>query len=325
MSSILAQVSNIIKSDITQFRLVFQQSLDSDVKLINTVIGYISKKKGKQIRPTLTLLSARMCGEPTEMTYRSAALIEILHVATLIHDDVVDEADIRRGIPTINRIWKNKISILVGDYMFSKSLSNMIYLKDFKALQILTDTAQRLSQGEILQIEKAIKKDITEEIYYRMISDKTASLISAACELGAITTTDDNEKHLAMKRFGEKLGVAFQLKDDLLDIVGNVKGTGKPSGFDVKKNMMTLPLIHILSNCEKTEKQEIIRKLKRHAKRSDLSSVRKLIEEKGGVDYTKSEIHRISLSARTDLEIFDDSDYKSALFKILDFNVNRSY
>ena len=206
------------------------------------------------MRPRLCLLAAKICGNITPLTYKGASLIETIHVATLIHDDVVDESDLRRGWPSINRIWKNKIAILVGDFMFSKALSNMIKLKNFNALEILSKTAERLSQGEILQIEKALSKDINEELYYKMVSDKTASLFSAACEIGAITADADENEQKAMAKFGEKLGIAFQIRDDLFDIMGKIDDIGKPIGFDVKKNMLTLPLIHIFESVDKKEK-----------------------------------------------------------------------
>ena len=244
-----------------RFDAVYQDSLKSDVKIINTIIGYISKKKGKRLRPKLCLLSARLCGEPTENTFKAAALIEMIHVATLIHDDVVDDAELRRGWPSINRIWKNKLSILVGDFMFSKALSNMIHLKNFDALNILSSTAERLSRGEILQIEKAIKKNMTEEVYYKMVSDKTASLFSAACELGGLTVVEDEDKGHALANFGEKFGLVFQIKDDLLDITGNIEGLGKPAGFDLKKNILTLPLIYLFENLDHSETKAVRRQL----------------------------------------------------------------
>ncbi len=256
-----AELQNIVTSPIREnlirFEAVYRESLHSDVKLINTIIRYISRKKGKQLRPRLCLLSAGLCGEPTENTYRAAALIEMIHVATLIHDDVVDDANLRRGWPSINRVWKNKLSILVGDFMFSKALTNMIHLKDFDALDILSSTAERLSQGEIQQIEKAIKKNMTEKIYYQMVSDKTASLFSAACKLGVMTVTEDNDKREALAKFGEKFGLVFQIKDDLLDITGNVEGLGKPAGFDLKKNILTLPLIYLFENLPASEASTI--------------------------------------------------------------------
>ena len=323
-----AELDNIVTSPINdyiiRFEKVYSESLHSDVKLINTIIRYISRKKGKQLRPRLCLLSAKLCGEPTENTYRAAALIEMIHVATLIHDDVVDDADLRRGWPSVNRVWKNKLSILVGDFMFSKALTNMIHLKDFDALDILSSTAERLSQGEIQQIEKAIKKNMTEEIYYQMVSDKTASLFSAACKLGIMTVTEDNDKREALAKFGEKFGLVFQIKDDLLDITGNVEGLGKPAGFDLKKNILTLPLIHLFENLDPIEGKKIRQKLKNHVKKSELKEIRYLIEKHGGIQFAESQIDRLSADALADLEIFPQSVYKDSLIAALEFNFNRN-
>ena len=323
-----AELDNIVTSPINdyiiRFEKVYTQSLHSDVKLINTIIRYISRKKGKQLRPRLCLLSAKLCGEPTENTYRAAALIEMIHVATLIHDDVVDDADLRRGWPSVNRVWKNKLSILVGDFMFSKALTNMIHLKDFDALDILSSTAQRLSQGEIQQIEKAIKKNMTKEVYYQMVSDKTASLFSAACKLGVMTITEDNDKREALAKFGEKFGLVFQIKDDLLDITGNVEGLGKPAGFDLKKNILTLPLIHLFEKLDSSDSKRVKRQLRNHVKKSELKEIRMLIENHGGIQFAEKQIDRLSKEAQDELNIFPDSVYKDALLAALKFNSHRN-
>ena len=323
MKSLLDKLSNSIQPEMVEFNRSFKASLHSDVKLINTVIGYISRKKGKQLRPRLCLLTAKMSGELTPHTYKAAALIEMIHVATLIHDDVVDEADLRRGWPSVNRIWKNKISILVGDFMFSKALSNMIALKNFDALEILSSTAERLSQGEILQIEKALKKEMTEDIYYQMVGDKTASLFSASCEIGAITANANAEQQKAMAIFGEKLGIAFQIRDDLFDIMGTVDAIGKPIGFDVKKNMLTLPLIHMFETVGDNKKKTLQRKLKKHASRKDFRAIGKLIETHGGIKYATEKMERISQEAMDELNIFPDSEYKEALCTAVKFNLGR--
>ena len=323
-----AELQNIVTSPIREnlirFEAVYRESLHSDVKLINTIIRYISRKKGKQLRPRLCLLSAGLCGEPTENTYRAAALIEMIHVATLIHDDVVDDANLRRGWPSINRVWKNKLSILVGDFMFSKSLTNMIHLKDFDALDILSSTAERLSQGEIQQIEKAIKKNMTEKIYYQMVSDKTASLFSAACKLGVMTVTEDNDKREALAKFGEKFGLVFQIKDDLLDITGNVEGLGKPAGFDLKKNILTLPLIYLFENLPASEAKVVKRQLNNHVKKSEIREIRKLIEKHGGIQFAENQIDRLAKEAQDELNIFSDSVYKDSLLAALKFNSHRN-
>ena len=314
-----------VEEYLIRFKEVYRESLKSDIKLINTVIGYISRKKGKQLRPRLCLLSACLCGEPIENTFRAAALIEMIHVATLIHDDVVDDAELRRGWPSINRVWKNKLSILVGDFMFSKALANMIHLKNFDVLEILSNTADRLSQGEINQIEKAIKKNMTEDNYYKMVSDKTASLFSASCQLGAMTVTEEKDKHSALSSFGENFGLVFQIKDDLLDITGNVEGLGKPAGFDLKKNILTLPLIHIFEKLDPAKGKEVKRKLNNHVRKSELKEISKLIEEYGGIQFAEKQIDRLSAEARDKLDIFPDSEHKTSLLKALDFNYNRSH
>ena len=323
-----AELQNIVTSPISEnlirFEEVYRESLHSDVKLINTIIRYISRKKGKQLRPRLCLLSAGLCGEPTENTYRAAALIEMIHVATLIHDDVVDDANLRRGWPSINRVWKNKLSILVGDFMFSKALTNMIHLKDFDALDILSSTAERLSQGEIQQIEKAIKKNMTEKIYYQMVSDKTASLFSAACKLGVMTVTEDNDKREALAKFGEKFGLVFQIKDDLLDITGNVEGLGKPAGFDLKKNILTLPLIYLFENLPVSEAKVVKRQLNNHVKKSEIREIRKLIEKHCGIQFAENQIDRLAKEAQDELNIFSDSVYKDSLLAALKFNSHRN-
>ena len=323
MKELLQKISIPIKNDIPKFQEEFKNSLNSEVKLINTVIGYISRKKGKQLRPCLSLISANICGNPQNITYKAAALIEMIHVATLIHDDVVDEADIRRGWPSVNRIWKNKISILVGDYMFSKALSNMIQLKNFDALEILSHTAERLSQGEILQIEKALKREMTESIYYKIVSDKTASLFSASCEIGAITAGATKAQQQAMATYGEKLGIAFQIRDDLFDILGSVEKIGKPVGFDVKKNMITLPMVYALSNANTSEKRKIIRKLNKLSSRGNINEVRRYITDLGGIDYTNKQMEKISNEAIDTLDEFPNSEYKKALIEVVKFNFKR--
>jgi len=320
---LLEKLNRPIVDDMKQFQESYKESLKSDVKLIDTVIQYISRRKGKQLRPRLSLLSARMCGNPNELTYKAASMVEILHVATLIHDDVVDDADLRRGWPSVNRIWKNKISILVGDFMFSKALANMIKLDNLKAISILSNISERLSEGEILQIEKAIKKDITEEIYFKMVSDKTACLFSAACELGALTTTTNEVHHEIMSEFGMKLGIAFQIKDDLFDIIGTVSDIGKPIGFDVKKNMLTLPMIYMLSQHKGRNKKSIQQKLKKHVKSKDVKKLREMVEESGGIEYAQKQIVWVSNEARKLLDVFPNSEYKDALNIALDFNIER--
>ena len=324
MKTILKEISLPIKSDLKDFDVLFNESLYSDVKIINTIIKYIVKKKGKRLRPILCLLSAKICNKINNNTHKVASLLEILHVATLIHDDVVDESDLRRGWPSVNRVWKNKLSILIGDFLFSKALTNMADLNSIDAVKILANLASRLSQGEILQIEKALSKDMDENTYFKMISDKTASLFSASCHLGAITATDDKRKINALSEFGELLGQAFQIKDDLFDITGNINNTGKPSGYDLKRNMLTLPLIYILNNKNSIQRTSFKIKLKILSKQNKLNHIRNIIIDEGGVEYANQKLIKISDLAIIKLDIFEDLFLKESFDSILKFNINRN-
>ena len=324
MKKILQKISEPIKLNLDEFDKYFDSSLESEVKTINTIVKYLVRKKGKRLRPRLSLLSAKICGDINVKTYKVASLLEILHVATLVHDDVVDESDLRRGWPSVGRIWKNKLSILVGDYLFSKALTNMAEIDSMDSVKILANLASRLSQGEILQIEKALSKNMTEDIYFKMISDKTASLFSASCKLGAITATDDLDKINALQNFGEYLGLGFQIKDDLFDLIGNISNTGKPSGYDLKRNLLTLPLIYILDNKSSISKRTFKLQLKLLLKKNKFNDIKELIISEGGIEYAENKLLEISKKARVELEIFEDSDVKSAMIEILEFNLVRN-
>ena len=274
----LQHITETIFDDIKLFEEEFRNALRSEVRLINIIGKYILRHKGKHIRPVLTILASRVCGQPTLNSYRAAALIEMLHIATLIHDDVVDEAEKRRGFPPINRIWKNKIAVLMGDFMLSKALINMVGLRDFSALQLIADTAEKLSAGEILQIEKSLTKSMTKKVYYEMIYQKTASLVSTSCELGAITSTGQERDRKSMMTYGTKLGMAFQVKDDLFDLLGNEKQTGKDMGADVKRNILTLPLIHCYETLSKSETRQIKKILSQKRKSiRDLNDLKEMV------------------------------------------------
>ena len=324
MKKILQKISEPIKSNLDEFDKHFNSSLESEVKTINAIVKYLVRKKGKRLRPRLSLLSAKICGDINIKTYKVASLLEILHVATLVHDDVVDESDLRRGWPSVGRIWKNKLSILVGDYLFSKALTNMAEIDSMDSVKILANLASRLSQGEILQIEKALSKNMTEDLYFKMISDKTASLFSASCKLGAITATDDLDKINALQNFGEYLGLGFQIKDDLFDLIGNITNTGKPSGYDLKRNLLTLPLIYILDNKSSISKRTFKLQLKLLLKKNKFNDIKELIISEGGIEYAENKLLEISKKARVELEIFEDSDVKSAMIEILEFNLVRN-
>ncbi len=313
-----------IQEDISIFQTELESSMQSSVRLINTIGKYILKHKGKHFRPILTLLSSRVCGEPTENSYRAAAMIEMLHVATLIHDDVVDDATLRRNWPSINQVWKNKLSVLMGDFILSKSLINMIQLKDFEALDVISKTAEHLSAGEILQIEKVFKKSMTEDVYYDMIYQKTASLIGASCELGAITTSQLDQDRKAMKQFGDNLGIAFQIKDDLFDLLGSENETGKDHGTDVKKNMMTLPVIHSLDQLKRTKRRRILSIMRKRKKnKEDLAELSQLIQEAGGFDYARKKLGDYSTQALDALKGYNDSPYKQSMMNLIAYNAER--
>ena len=320
----LKQIIAPIVDDIKIFQQEFDNALKSDVRLINSVSKYMIRNRGKNIRPILTILSARLCGEPTINTYRAASMMELLHVATLIHDDVVDDAKLRRGKPTINQMWKNKISVLMGDFILSKALINMIGIKDFDALEVISNTAEKLSAGEILQIEKSITKSMTETVYYKMINQKTASLIATSCELGAITTDKLDKHRQATFKYGENLGMAFQIKDDLFDLLGSESSTGKDSGSDVKKNMITLPLIFSYSKLNITQNRQLKKLLSVKKKtRKVLSDIRFIVEDIGGFEYARKKMDDYSNKALDAIAIYPESSIKKSLSDLIIFNTNR--
>ena len=320
----LKQITKPIIEDVKIFQREFENALNSEVRLINTISKYMIKNKGKNIRPILTILSARLCGEPTINSYRAAAMMELLHVATLIHDDVVDDATLRRGRPSINRVWKNKISVLMGDFILSKALINMIGLKDFDALEKISSTAEKLSAGEILQIEKSLTRSMTEDVYFEMISQKTASLIATSCELGAITTTKKEKDRQATFSFGENLGMAFQIKDDLFDLLGNENDTGKNNGGDVKRNMATLPLIFSKNNMSRSAYKKLKKLLDVKKKsRSVISQIVQIIEETGGVDYARKKLDEYSQKAIESILPYPDTPIRQSMLDLVDFNASR--
>mgnify|MGYP001066629706 FL=1 len=320
----LKQITAPIIDDIKLFQVEFENALKSEVRLINSISKYMIRNRGKNIRPILTVLSARLCGKPTLNSYKAAAMMELLHIATLIHDDVVDEANLRRGKPSINRVWKNKVSVLMGDFILSKALINMIGLKDFDALVIISETAEKLSAGEILQIEKSITRKMTKAVYFDMINQKTASLIATSCELGAITTSKTTQDRLATHQFGENLGMAFQIKDDLFDLLGTEYDTGKDSGGDVKKNMITLPLIYSYENMPWNENRRL-RTLLRTKKKSAkvMKEIKGMIDTSGGFDYAKQKLDNFSNRALEALSPYPDSPIKNSLSDLVAFNAAR--
>ena len=320
----LKQITAPILEDIKIFQKEFENALDSEVRLINSISKYMIRNKGKNIRPILTILSAKLCGDPTLNSYKAAAMMELLHVATLIHDDVVDDATLRRGKPSVNRVWKNKLSILMGDFILSKALINMVGLRDFDALEQISITAEKLSAGEILQIEKSITRSMTEEVYFEMIGQKTASLIATSCELGAITTTKKDNDRAATHTFGQNLGLAFQIKDDLFDLLGSESDTGKNSGGDVKQNMVTLPLIFSKANMSRLEYRELKKLLRTKKKnRSIIKKISDMVEETGGIDYAKKKLDEFSELAVNAINVYPESEVKTSLIDLVAFNASR--
>ncbi len=280
-------------------------------------------QKGKKMRPMLLLLCAKLNGSCNQNTYRAATLVEVLHTATLIHDDVVDEAETRRGLPSLNSIWRNKVSVLIGDYLFSKALIQMVTLGDPKMLDLLAETADRLVTGEIDQIDRARSNSMTEEAYFRMIEDKTASLVATACKLGAMTTTDNEEHWQAVYEYGRNFGIAFQLKDDLFDFEGRAATVGKPIGLDLKHNMVTLPLIYAARKLGANDERQLRKILRRQQIEHDEPKLRRLVEETGGLAYARQQLEKYSQKAIQALDLFPDSPIKHSLIQFVKFNIQR--
>ncbi len=319
----LSEIIKPVESDLEEFSKVFPTLLKSHVRVINIIARHMVRQRGKRVRPLLVILSARICGEPRQNTYKAAALIEMLHNATLIHDDVVDEANIRRGGPTLKAIWKNKTSVLMGDYILARSLTTASQLNDLKVIGTLSEASARMSQGEINQMVKSKRKDITEEEYFQIIGDKTAALISASCQLGAISVEADAEKTAIMKNFGEKTGLAFQIKDDLLDFQGEEKLFGKKKGTDLRDGKITLPLIFALRQVKKREQNRILKCVKKKASGEDIRTVIRFINEHGGIQYAQEKAGIEVREAVDSLSVFPDSEYKRSLIALTDYFINR--
>jgi octaprenyl-diphosphate synthase len=320
----LDDINQSIKEELSQFNELFKQSMKSSVGLVDLVARYILKQKGKKIRPLLVLLSGKVAGGINERTYRGAILVELLHTATLIHDDVVDAADKRRGLPSINAIWKNKVSVLMGDYLLSRGLMIAVEGKDFDFLGIITNAVKRMSEGELLQISKTRKLDIDEETYFKIISDKTASLLSTCCQIGAASASENTEYHESMCKFGENIGIAFQIRDDILDYVGTSSLIGKPLGGDIKEKKITLPLIHSLKNANKSEASKIIKLIKNSSNKGGIKEIISFVNKYDGINYASNTALDYSKRAKENLKIFPDSPSKSALESLVDFIAERT-
>ena len=320
----MKEIQKYLSHELAEFELNFNQAVKSQVSLLDHIMKYIVKTKGKQLRPIFVILSGKLCGQVNEKTYRAASLIELLHTATLVHDDVVDDANQRRGFFSINALWKNKIAVLVGDYLLSKGLLLSLNNKDFKVLEILASAVKDMSEGELLQAEKARRLDITEEIYFDIIRCKTASLISSACAAGAYSTTQDEAISDILKQFGEKAGIAFQIKDDLFDY--GKADVGKPTGNDIKEKKMTLPLIYTLKHCDAITKAKIISIFK-HAekKKSQVNFIIDTVVKTGGIQYATERMLAYKEEAVRLLDPFENSEAKQYLIRLVDYIIERNY
>ncbi len=318
---------DIIKSPIDkhldEFDRQFKASMKSSVPLLDIITRYIVKRKGKQIRPMFVFFSAELCGGIKESTYRAATLIELLHTATLVHDDVVDDSNERRGFFSINALWKNKIAVLVGDFLLSRGLLVSIDNNDFELLKIVSNSVKEMSEGELLQIEKARNLDIEESIYFEIIRKKTATLIASCCACGASSSGADKETVEKMYKFGEATGIAFQLKDDLFDYEKSNE-TGKPHGIDIKEHKMTLPLIYMLRNMKYLERRRVINIVKNHSdKQEKVAEVIKLVNESGGIEYANKMMLGYQQSALEMLKSFPESSTRESLETLVKFIVER--
>ena len=320
--STLKDIQAPVKQEMNEFELKFRQSMKSKVILLDKIMDYIIKRKGKQMRPLFVFLTAAIIGNINEATYRGAALIELLHTASLVHDDVVDNAHYRRGFFSINALWKNKIAVLVGDFLLSKGLLLSLKNDDFGLLRIVSNAVQQMSEGELLQMEKARKLDITEELYYEVIRQKTASLITSCCEVGASSGGGTEEDISKMGAFGTHVGMAFQIKDDLFDYEN--AAIGKPAGIDIRERKMTLPVIYALKQSSSSEVAMIKKMISDSEKKS--TNVKKVIEfvvAKGGIDYATKKMNDFLLEAIAILKTYPDSVYRNSLEQLLAFTISR--
>ncbi len=321
---VISQIKLPVEKEMELFEKKFFESMSSQVALLNRITHYIVNRKGKQMRPMFVFLVAKMVSEGgvNERTYRGASVIELIHTATLVHDDVVDDSNRRRGFFSINALWKNKIAVLVGDYLLSKGLLLSIDNNDFDLLKIISVAVREMSEGELLQIEKARRLDITEAVYYDIIRQKTATLIAACCSLGAASVKPESNDIAKMRRFGELIGMAFQIKDDLFDY-GEEK-IGKPTGIDIKEQKMTLPLIYTLNKASKKDKAWLINSVKNHNKdKKRVKEVIDYVKEQGGLDYAIQKMEEFQREALLILKDYPDSTYRDSLELMVNYVIER--
>ncbi|WP_235298602.1 polyprenyl synthetase family protein [Portibacter marinus] len=319
----LKEIKKPVQADLEAFQKHFRQSMKSNVRLLDTITYYIVQGKGKQIRPLFVFLCAKLFGEINDSSHDAASFIEILHTATLVHDDVVDDSSKRRGLFSINALWKNKVAVLVGDFLYAKGFLLALENEQFKLIKIVSTAIKEIIEGEVLQLDKARRLDIDEEVYFEIIRQKTASLIAAACAAGASTTSDDPEVVEKMRLFGENIGIAFQIKDDLFDY--GEDDIGKPTGIDIKEKKMTLPLIHVLKNSDRSTKRWIINTVKRH--NNNKKKVRALVEfvkEKGGLTYAQEALDRYHKMAIDILHTLQPSPARDSIENLVHFVISRT-
>lgn len=320
----LDDIKRPIAEELDEFESRFKKAMKSDVALLDKVTSYIVKRKGKQVRPMFVFLAAKICGEMNDATYDGASLVEMLHTATLVHDDVVDDSIERRGFFSVNALWKNKIAVLVGDYLLSRGLTLAVANNHFRSLQILSNAVQQMSEGELLQMEKARRLDIQEDIYFDIIKKKTASLIASACAIGAASTAKDEQLIEKMHELGETIGIAFQIKDDLFDY--GEDEIGKPRGIDIKERKMTLPLIYALNHASQDEKTKVINIIKNQNENTEkVKEVIAFVKNSEGIDYTKQKMLFYRDKAMDILNTFNPSPSRDSLGALLDYTINRNF
>lgn len=315
---------NLIEEELQIFEAKFKTAVNSNVPMLDRIMRYIVKRKGKQLRPMFVFLSAKLCGPVNESTYRAASLVELLHTATLVHDDVVDDAAERRGFFSVYALWKNKISVLVGDYLLAKGLLLSLDNNDFRILQLLSEAVRQMSEGELLQLEKSRTLNLDEAVYYEIIRNKTASLLASACAAGAFSASGKEEDALRLKNFGEKVGIAFQIKDDLFDYAAD--NIGKPTGNDIKEKKLTLPLIYTLNNIDKPTRRKIIYIVKNeNNNRAKIDYVIQAVKDIGGIDYTVRRMQEYKTEALNILHTFPESDIRNGFEQLVHYVTDRKY
>lgn len=318
-----SEIKSVINDELKDFNKEFSKSMKSNISLLNIVTNYLLKRKGKQIRPVLVFLSAKLIGKPGKSTQVAASLIELLHTATLVHDDVVDDANERRGFLSINALWKSKVAVLLGDYLLAKGLLLSVENKEYDILEITSEAVREMSEGELLQIQKTRKLNITEEEYFNIITKKTATLLAACTASGARSVTTDVELIQKMKDFGLNLGIAFQIKDDLFDYEkGSV--TGKPKGNDIKEKKLTLPLIHALENAEKKKKKYILKLIsKKSSNRNTYNEIFEFVHQENGVSYAVKKMTEYKNKSLAILSEFPDNEIRATLENLVNYIVDR--